>query len=163
MIWLSLRNNWSMFKIEALIWVSFWRAFKFQLFGWRVGLNPRHRFKNIETNFFLKNIILNLCMIYMVHVFSTMWRIKNQPSNSTSCSDNALRFVSSCGGLSMFRTSSDVFIFNMGLRFKGLFWERYILKGQIAFEGHWRLQSWKLQPVEVQDFRINRSSFDRNL
>ena len=24
------------------------------------------------------------------------------------------------------------------------FWERYILKGQIAFEGHWRLQSWTL-------------------
>jgi hypothetical protein len=26
----------------------------------------------------------------MIHVSSTMWRIKNQPSNSTSCSDNAL-------------------------------------------------------------------------
>jgi hypothetical protein len=35
------------------------------------------------------------------------------------------------------RTSSDVvFIFNLGLRFEGLFGERYILKGQIAFEGH---------------------------
>ena len=29
-------------------------------------------------------------MNYMIHVLSTMWRIKNQPSNSTSCSDNAL-------------------------------------------------------------------------
>jgi hypothetical protein len=28
--------------------------------------------------------------------------------------------------------------------FEGLFGERYILKGQIAFEGHWRLQSWTL-------------------
>jgi hypothetical protein len=29
----------------------------------------------------------------MVHVSSIMWRIKNQPSNSTSCSDNALRLA----------------------------------------------------------------------
>ena len=29
----------------------------------------------------------------MVHVSSTMWRIKNQPSNSTSCSDNALSLL----------------------------------------------------------------------
>ena len=29
----------------------------------------------------------------MVHVSSTMWRIKNQSSNSTSCSDNALRWL----------------------------------------------------------------------
>ena len=29
-------------------------------------------------------------MNYMVHVSSTMWRIKHQPSNSISCSDNAL-------------------------------------------------------------------------
>ena len=42
------------------------------------------------------------------------------------------------------RTSSDVFIFNLGLRSEGLFWERYILKGQIVFERHWRLQSWTL-------------------
>ena len=35
--------------------------------------------------------ILNLCMNYTVYVSSTMWRNKNQPSNSsTSCSDNAL-------------------------------------------------------------------------
>ena len=34
---------------------------------------------------------------------------------------------------------------NLGLRFEGLFGERYyILKGQITFEGHWRLQSWTL-------------------
>ena len=28
-------------KIEALIWVSFWRALKFQPLSWRVGSNPR--------------------------------------------------------------------------------------------------------------------------
>ena len=37
--------------------------------------------------------------------------------------------VGSCGGQIMLRTSSDVFIFNLGLCLKGLFWERYILKG----------------------------------
>ena len=34
--------------------------------------------------------------------------------------------------------------FEFGLSLERLFWERYVLKGQIAFEGHWRLQSWTL-------------------
>ena len=76
-----------------------------------------------------------------------MWRIKNQPSNSTSCDDNALRMlVGPCDRHITLMASSGVFIFNLGLRFEGLFWGRYILKGQIAFEGHWRLQSWTLVP-----------------
>ena len=36
------------------------------------------------------------------------------------------------------RTSSDIFIFNSGLHFEGLFWERYILKSKIAFN----LEQW---------------------
>ena len=49
-------------------------------------INPRIQKWNIK-------LILNLCMNYMVHVFSTLWRIKSQPFNSTSCSDNALRLL----------------------------------------------------------------------
>ena len=52
--------------------------------------------------------------------------------------------VGSCGGHIILRTSSEVFIFNLGLHFEGLFWERCILKGQIMFEGHWKLQSYTL-------------------
>ena len=74
-----------MFKIETLIWVLFWRALKFQCFSWRVESS-----KNIEMD---TKLILSLCMNYRVHVFSTMWRIKNQPANSTSCSNNALRLL----------------------------------------------------------------------
>ena len=67
----------------------FWRALKFQPFNWRVGSNPRRQSKNLEKE--IQNSYYNLCMNYMVHVSSTMWKkIKNQPSNSTSCSDNAL-------------------------------------------------------------------------
>ena len=33
--------------------------------------------------------------------------------------------VGSCGEQITSRTSSDVFIFNLGLRFEGLFWEVY--------------------------------------
>ena len=47
------------------------------------------------------------------------------------------------------RTSSDIFISNLGLRFEGLFWEKCILKGQITFEGHWRLQSWTLTLIKA--------------
>ena len=35
----------------------------------------------------------------MVHVFSTMWSMKNQPSNSISCSDNALRLLVLVAGI----------------------------------------------------------------
>ena len=45
-------------------------------------------------------------------------------------------FVGSYGGQIILRTSSDVFVSNLGLRFEGLFEERYVLKGQNAFEGH---------------------------
>jgi hypothetical protein len=51
--------------------------------------------------------------------------------------------VDSCGMPIILRTSIDVFISNLGLRFEGLFWERYILKGRIAFE----LQSWTMVSV----------------
>ena len=44
--------------------------------------------------------------------------------------------VDSCDGHIILRISSDVFVFNSGLRFEGIFQERYILKGQIMFEGH---------------------------
>ena len=80
----------------------------------------------------------------MVQISNTMRRIHNQPCISTSCSDNALRLCGSCGGQLIMRTSSDIFIFNLGLRFEGLFWEKYILRGQISFKRHWRLQSWTL-------------------
>ena len=43
----------------------------------------------------------------------------------------------------MLRTPSDVVVFILGLRFER-FWERFILKGQFVFEGHWGLHSWTL-------------------
>ena len=48
-------------------------------------INPRIHKWNIK-------IILSFCMNNMAYVSSTIWRIKNQPYNSTSCSDNALHF-----------------------------------------------------------------------
>ena len=49
--------------------------------------NPRTYYKwNIK-------LILYLCMDYVVCVSSTTWRVKNQPSNPNSCSDNALRLL----------------------------------------------------------------------
>ena len=51
--WASLRKTdtgtWeAVFKIEALKWISFWWALKFQRFRWSVGSNPRRHIKNIE-------------------------------------------------------------------------------------------------------------------
>ena len=64
-----------MFNIEALIWISFWRAVKIQLFSWRVSSNPRHQSKNIEMNY-MSHIKL-VHEFYMIHLFSILWRIKN--------------------------------------------------------------------------------------
>ena len=140
------------FKIEALIRVSFWRVLSFQSFSWKIGSNPRRQSKNIEMKY--QTHIKLGHGFYIIHVSKSIWRIKNQPFKSTSCSDNA-----SCSGQFILKTSRDVFIFNLGLHFEGLFWERYILKGQITFEGHWRLQSWTLESMpEVWENGSGRDS-----
>ena len=62
--------------------------------------------------------------------------------------------VGSYGGQIKLRTSSDIFVFSLGLRFwRVVLRERYTLKGQIAFEGHSRLQSWTLFITCVQYLR----------
>ena len=48
---MNMKNAHSVFKIEALIWVSFWRVLKFEPFSWRVGSNPRLQSKNIEMEY----------------------------------------------------------------------------------------------------------------
>ena len=82
-----------MFSVQdwALVWVTFWRALKFQSFKCTVGSNPRRQSKNIEMKH--KIHIKLVYEFYMIHVSSVMGRIKNQPSNSTSCNDNALRLL----------------------------------------------------------------------
>ena len=98
-------------------------------------------------------------MDYEVHVFSTMWRSKSQPSNSTSCGDIALRLLVLVTGGLKWRLQVTSSFFNLGLCFEGLFWERYILKGQIVFEGHWRLQSWRLGIIVQITFKKQQFTF----
>ena len=87
----SIMLSPSVFKIEALIQVSFWRALKFQPCSWRVGSNPRRHSRIIEMKHMTHIKLVH--EFYMIHVSNTMWRVKNQPSHSTSCSDNALRLL----------------------------------------------------------------------
>ena len=78
----------------------------------------------------IQNSYINLCMNYAVHVSNTMWSIKNQPSNSPSCSDIALRLLVLVVGNLYWGLQSDVFVFNnWGCVLKGCVWERCILKG----------------------------------
>ena len=51
------RTSPTVFKIEALRRVSFWRALKFQPGIWRVGSHPRHQFKNMEMKYKCKKIL----------------------------------------------------------------------------------------------------------
>ena len=84
--------------------------------------------KNIEMKY----------MNYVIYVSSTMWRIKNQPSNSISCGDNALLRLLLLVAGSLYQELQVTSSFcNLELRFEGLFCERCnILKGRIACEGH---------------------------
>ena len=65
--------------------------------------------------------------------------------------------VGSCDMHIILRTSSDIFVLNLRLYFEGLLWGRYVLKGQIAFEGHWRLQSWTLRGMPCHYFILYNS------
>ena len=63
----------------------------------------------------------------MVHVLSTMWRMTNQPSNSTSCSDNALRLLVLVTGRLHWglQVTSSFFIWGCVLKGcfeRGIFW-----------------------------------------
>ena len=85
-------------------------------------------------------------MNWMVHVSSTMWKIKNQPSNSTSsCSDNALHLLGSCDG--QIKLIED---FKWCLHFQSgvAFWKA-ILR-DVYFEG----PNWHLKGIE--DFNLEQ-------
>ena len=79
----------------------------------------------------------------MVHVSSTTWRIKNQPSTSTSCSNSAIRLLVLVAGILYWGLQVTSSFSIRGCVLKSCF-ERYILKGQIAIAGHRILQSWTL-------------------
>ena len=132
------RAWWAVFKIEALIWVSFRRALA--NFSLAIERSLQIQDANLKILKWDTTLVLNLCMNYMVHVSSTIWRIKNQSSNSTSSSDNALRLLVLVAGKLYWGLQVTSSFSIRG----GLFWERCILKGQIMFEGHWRLQFWTL-------------------
>ena len=73
----------------------------------------------------------------MVHVSSTIQKIKNQPSNSTSCSDNTLRLLVLVAcilyqGLQVMSSSFSMW----GCVLKGCFDRGIFLKAKIAFERH---------------------------
>ena len=80
-------------------------------------------------------------MSYMIHVCNTMWRFKNQPSNSTSCSDNALHLLILVAGRLYWGLQLTSSFPIWGCILKGCF-ERYIF---------WRAKS-RLKGIE--DFNL---------
>ena len=107
-----------MFKIEALIWVSFSGALTFQ---------PKSSIQEHRNE--LPNSY-QTCAWYTWYMFPKQCEeTKNQPSNSTSCSDNA----HACWFLWCVHYIQDLkwrLHFQIGVAFEGLFWERnIILKG----------------------------------
>ena len=107
-----------------------------QLKGWFKSKTSIQEYRKWNTK-----LILNLCMNYMVHVSSTMWRIKNQPSKSISCSDNALCLLVLVAGISYWGLQVTSSFSIWGCIMKGCF-ERGIF---------WRAKSW-LKGIE--DFNL---------
>ena len=78
-----------MLKIEALIWISFWRALKYQHCDWKAYLNLGHQWifpKKYKTHIKIMHDLHGTCFKYNEIMMK-------QPSNSTSWSDNALRLL----------------------------------------------------------------------
>ena len=105
-------------------------------------------------------------MDYMVHVSNTMWRDKNQPSNPTSCSDNALRLLVLMAGILYWglQVKSSFWIWGCilkGLFERGIFWRaKSRLKGIEDFTlGHWadRCKHCSQHNVKSCIFHIRRS------
>ena len=135
-----------------------WRALKFQFFSWRVGSNPRRQSKNIKMKY--KTHIELVHQLYDT-CFQFIWRIKNQPSNSSSCSDNALRlFVLVAGGLYWrLHVTSSFSIWGCVLKGcleRGIFWraksclkniEDFNLEHWFPYTHHYNVSNSKCVPI----------------
>jgi hypothetical protein len=104
----------------------------------------------------------------MVHVSSTIWRVRNQPSNSTSCNDNALHLlVRVVGklhwGLQVTTSSCSIW----GCILKGCFERGIFGRAKLRLKGiedfnleHWRghIEEGELPtPVPNPTAQINRA------
>ena len=135
-------NQWSRLKRS---YGFHFEGLALQLKGWFKSKTSFQEYKKRN-----KKLTLKLCMNYRVHVLSTRWRIKNNHLTPllVVTMPYACCFLLLVDYIEDFKWSLH---FQFGLRFEGLFWERYILKCQITFEGHWRLQSWTPAPM-IRDY-----------
>ena len=81
----------SVVKIEALIWIPFWKGSQISTLQIKSWFKSKTSIQEYRIE--IKKLILNLWMNCIIHVSSTMWRDKNQPSNFISCSENALHLL----------------------------------------------------------------------
>ena len=123
------------------MWVSSWRALRFQPFNWKVGWNLRRQSKNIEMEY-----ETHIKRVYELYGTCVPVQCEELRINHPTLLLVVLVLVA---GILYWKLQVTSSFCNLGLHFEGLFWERYISKGQIAFEGHWRLQSWSL-PTTTQ-------------
>ena len=99
-------------------------------------------------------LILNLCMNYVVHVSSTMWRIKNQPSNSTSCSDNALRLLVLVAGKLYWGLQVTSSFSIWGCVLKGCFERGIFWRAKLRLKGIEDFNLWTLLAVHLINTKV---------
>ena len=81
-------------------------------------------------------------MNYLVHVLSTMWRIKNQQPNSNSCSDNAIRLLVLVAGRLYWRLQVMSSISIRGCVLKGCFEKGIFWRAKSHLKGIEDLNLW---------------------
>ena len=129
------------FKIEVLIWVSFWRALKFQPFRWRVGSNLRRQSKNIENE--IQNSYQTCARI--------IWYIFSIQCEELRINQLTPLLVVTIPYTCWFLWRVDYienFKWRLHFQFGVVFWRAILravyLERPNCVEGHWRLQSWIL-------------------
>ena len=140
----------STFKIEALIWVSFWRALNSQPFSWMASSNIRHQSKNVEI--WNTKRVSNSC----IPVQCEESRIDRLTLFLVVTTPFACWFLWQTNYIEDFKWRRLHFQFGVTFR-RVVLRERYILKGRIAFEGHWRPQSWTLHSTGARASSLTRS------
>jgi hypothetical protein len=102
-MWASCKLNNVMSSLGS---VQEWSPYKFQfeaLSYFNSSIKGLIQIQDVNLRIYIemkdKTHIKLVHEFYMIHVSSTMWRIKNQPSNSTSWSDNTLRLLVLVAGI----------------------------------------------------------------
>jgi hypothetical protein len=129
-----------MFKIEALIWVSFWRvlSFELELKGW---LKSKMSIQEYKTEILNSYKTYAWVLWYIFPVQCEKLRLNHLTPLLVVLMPFACWFLWHAQYIEDFKWRLH---FQVGVAFGRVVLREVYFEGKIVFEGHWRLQSWTL-------------------